>query len=276
MKRSIFKKNKSLLAGLSFLLLIGLAGFLAPWLAPHDPLLINLSNRLAPPSWSYPFGTDHLGRCILSRVLFGTRVSALVAFLIVVCTLIISLPIGLFTGYIRGRGDHIFMRFIDGTLAIPDIVLTIAIVGVLGPGLVNMTVAIVFVRWAGYVRFIRSLVRNVCQADYILSARMSGNGHVRIIKRYISPKVFPSLLVYSVLDTGKVVLLMAGLSFLGLGTQPPAPEWGVMLHDAVAYFQIAPHTIIFPGLAIMLFVSVCQLIGESQNIGELTEGKRIA
>lgn len=273
MKRSIFKKNKSLLAGLTFLLLIGLVGFLAPWLAPHDPLLINLSNRLAPPSWSYPFGTDHLGRCILSRVLFGTRVSALVAFLIVVCTLIISLPIGLFTGYIRGRGDHIFMRFIDGTLAIPDIVLTIAIVGVLGPGLVNMTLAIVLVRWAGYVRFIRSLVRNVCQAEYILSARMSGNGHVRIIKRYIFPKVFPSLLVYSVLDTGKVVLLMAGLSFLGLGTQPPAPEWGVMLHDAVAYFQIAPHTIIFPGLAIMLFVSVCQLIGESQNIGELTEGK---
>ncbi|WP_050183458.1 ABC transporter permease [Domibacillus robiginosus] len=276
MKHSVYLSNKSLLAGVGFLLLIGLAGFLAPWLAPHDPLLINLSNRLAPPSWSYPFGTDHLGRCILSRVLFGSRISALFALFIVVCTFVISLPIGLFTGYVRGRGDHFFMRLIDGTLAIPDIVLTIAIVGVLGPGLIHMTLAIVLVRWAGYVRFIRSLVRNASQTDYILSARMSGNNHVRIMRRYILPKVFPPLLVYGALDTGKVVLLMAGLSFLGLGTQPPAPEWGVMLHDAVAYFQVAPHTIIFPGLAIMLFVSACQLIGEAQNKSQLIAGKRIA
>ncbi|WP_410492979.1 ABC transporter permease [Domibacillus sp. DTU_2020_1001157_1_SI_ALB_TIR_016] len=266
MKNIAYSINKSFAAGVGLFLLIALTGLFAPWLAPHDPLVINLSDRLAPPSWDYPFGTDHLGRCVLSRVLFGTRVSALFAFLIVLCTVVISLPIGLFTGYVRGKGGHLFMRVVDGILAIPDIVLTIAIVGVLGPGLFNMTIAIVLVRWAGYVRFIRSLVLNVCQADYIWSARMSGNSHIRIMRRYILPKVSSPLLAYSVLDTGKAVLLMAGLSFLGLGTQPPAPEWGVMLHDATAYFQTAPHVMIFPGLAILLFVAACQLIGEKREV----------
>lgn len=262
MKNVIHSLNRGVIAGGSLLIFIILIGLLAPWVSPHDPLDINLSNRLSFPSWEYPFGTDHLGRCVLSRVFFGIRISVVSAFVIMIFTLIISLPIGLLTGYLRGRTDHTFMRVIDGTLAIPDIVLTITIVGVLGPGFVNMIIAITMVRWANYVRLIRSLVFKVCKEDYILSARMSGNSHLRILKRYVLPEIISSLVVFGALDMGKIVLLIAGLSFLGLGAQPPSPEWGVMLHDATSYFQIAPHVMIFPGLAILLFVLACQLISD--------------
>lgn len=262
MKKAPYSLNISLMMGIGLLIIIILIGLFAPWVSPHDPLAVNLSNRLSVPSREYPFGTDHLGRCILSRLIYGIRVSVAFAFLIMIFTFLISLPIGLLTGYWRGRADHLFMRLIDGTLAIPDIVLTIAIVGVLGPGFFNMMIAIIMVRWANYVRLIRSLVLKCCEEDYMLSARMSGNSHLRIMRRYVLPTIFSPLVIFGALDMGKVVLLMAGLSFLGLGTQPPTPEWGAMLHDATAYFQIAPHVMIFPGLAILFFVLSCQLISE--------------
>ncbi|UGB32005.1 nickel transporter permease [Metabacillus sp. B2-18] len=262
MKKMDLSLDKSIVVGSSLLLFIIILGFLAPLLAPHDPLEVNLSKRLVSPNEIYPFGTDHLGRCILSRIIYGIRVSVAFAFIIMVCTLLISLPIGFFTGYLRGRIDQIFMRFIDGILAIPDIVLTITVLGVLGTGLVNMIIAILIIRWTNYVRFVRSLVIKASEEDYILSAKMSGNSHFRIMRRYIFPDIFPSLVVFGALDMGKIVLLIAGLSFLGLGTQPPTPEWGSMLHDAAAYFQVAPHVMIFPGLAIFLFVFACQLISD--------------
>lgn len=237
-------------------------GVFAPWFSPHDPLTVNLTNRLVAPSFDYPFGTDHLGRCVLSRLIYGIQTTVATAFLILLVTLFISLPIGLITGYVRGRTDHFFMRMVDGTLAFPDIVLTIAIVGILGPGFFNMILAIVMVRWASYVRLIRSLVLKIGKEHYILSARMSGNSHIHIMRRYILPEIVSPVIVFGALDMGRIVLLIAGLSFLGLGAQPPTPEWGVMLHDATSYFQIAPHIIIFPGLAIMLFVLSCQLISD--------------
>ncbi|MCM3675844.1 MULTISPECIES: nickel transporter permease [Peribacillus] len=265
MKNVLHSLNRGVIVGASLLAIIFLIGLLAPWVSPHNPLDINLSNRLSSPSWEYPFGTDHLGRCVLSRIFFGIRISVVSAFGIMIFTLIISLPIGLLTGYLRGRTDHTFMRVIDGTLAIPDFVLTITIVGVLGPGFVNLIIAITMVRWANYVRLIRSLVIKVCEEDYLLSARMSGNSHLRILKRYVLPEIISSLVVFGALDMGKIVLLIAGLSFLGLGVQPPSPEWGVMLHDATSYFQIAPHVMIFPGLAILFFVTACQLISDRFN-----------
>jgi peptide/nickel transport system permease protein len=262
MKKIRQRLDVSLILGIGLLVLIIMSGLFASWLSPHDPLTINLSNRLTSPSWDYPFGTDHLGRCILSRIIYGIKTTVTSAVLIMVFTLIISFPIGLLTGYLRGRTDHIFMRMVDGTLAFPDIVLTIAIVGILGPGFFNMILAIIMVRWANYVRLIRSLVLKVGKEDFIISARMSGNSHIRIMQRYILPQILSPVIVFGALDIGRIVLLIAGLSFLGLGTQPPTPEWGVMLHDATAYFQIAPHVMIFPGLAIMLFVLSCQLISD--------------
>ncbi|WP_134701064.1 nickel transporter permease [Ammoniphilus sp. YIM 78166] len=255
-------KKIPLLLGVGIILVILAMGILAPWLAPHDPLAIHLSNRLSSPSWFYPFGTDHLGRCVLSRILYGIRTTVACSFLILVFTILIGLPIGLLSGYSRSRPDHFLMRVIEGTLAIPDMVLTLAIVGILGPGLLNMAVAILMVRWAMYVRVIRSLVLKVTKEDYILAARMSGNSHVRILRHYLLPQILSPILVYATLDMGRIVLLIAGLSFLGLGTQPPTPEWGVMLHDATAYFQLAPHVMIFPGLAIVLFVLSCQLVSD--------------
>jgi ABC-type dipeptide/oligopeptide/nickel transport system permease subunit len=154
------------------------------------------------------------------------------------------------------------MRLVDGTFAIPDIVLTIAIIGLLGPGFFNMLLAIIIVRWANYVRFIRSLVLKVGKEDYIFSARMSGNSYIRIMRRHILPVILSPIIVFGALDMGRIVLLIAGLSFLGLGTQPPTPEWGVMLYDATGYFQVAPHVMIFPGFTILLFVLACQLIGD--------------
>ncbi|MFB5282924.1 nickel transporter permease [Peribacillus sp. Hz7] len=262
MQKILYRLDINVIVGSGLLILIFFIGIFAPWIAPHDPLAVNLANRLSSPSWVYPFGTDHLGRCILSRIIYGIRISMTATFLIIIFTLVISIPIGLITGYVRGRTDHIFMRVIDSMLAIPDIVLTIAIVGVLGPGFINMIIAIIIVRWANYVRFIRSLVIKVCKEDYLLSARMSGNSPQRIMQRYILPQIFVSVLVFSALDMGKIVLAIAGLSFLGLGIQPPAPEWGAMLHDATAYFQIAPHVMIFPGLAIVFFVLACQLVSD--------------
>ncbi|WP_431085871.1 nickel transporter permease [Paenibacillus sp. 8b26] len=262
MKNMRLSFKGSLLTGGVLLGLIVLLGVLAPWVAPHDPLDVDLLNRLAPPSRKYPFGTDHLGRDVLSRLIYGIRTSVLIACAITVTTLCISLPIGLLIGYVRGRVDQLVMRAIDGVLAFPDIILTVAIVGILGPGFVNMTLAIIAVRWAGYVRYIRTLVQKACQEDYVRYARLSGNSHVRVLRRYVLPQVLPQLLVYAVWDIGRVVLMVAGLSFLGLGVQPPKPEWGVMLHDATSYFQVAPHVMIFPGLAIMLFVLACQLLGD--------------
>lgn len=264
--RKLKQVNIGLLAGAGILFLISVAGLFAPWIAPHDPLAVNLGVRLQSPSWAYPFGTDHLGRCILSRIIFGIRISAVSALVIMFLTLLISVPIALATGYVRGRSDHLLMRVIDGTLAIPDIVLTIAIVGLLGPGLVNMIFAIVVVRWAGYVRFIRSLVVKISQEDYIFSARMAGNSHFRILKRYVLPQIGMPIIIFSALDVGKIVLNIAGLSFLGLGSQPPTPEWGAMLNDATNYFQVSPHVMIFPGAAIVLFVLACQLV--SEKLGE--------
>ncbi|WP_413368194.1 ABC transporter permease [Lysinibacillus sp. 3P01SB] len=264
--RKLKQVNIGLLAGAGILFLISVAGLFAPWIAPHDPLAVNLGVRLQSPSWVYPFGTDHLGRCILSRIIFGIRISAVSALVIMFLTLLISVPIALATGYVRGRSDHLLMRVIDGTLAIPDIVLTIAIVGLLGPGLVNMIFAIVVVRWAGYVRFIRSLVVKISQEDYIFSARMAGNSHFRILKRYVLPQIGMPIIIFSALDVGKIVLNIAGLSFLGLGSQPPTPEWGAMLNDATNYFQVSPHVMIFPGAAIVLFVLACQLV--SEKLGE--------
>lgn len=271
MKKILFTINRSLLAGIGLLLLVMLMGVFAPSIAPHDPLTVNLTNRLSPPTWVYPFGTDHLGRCILSRILYGIRMSVTSSFLIMLLTLLISLPIGLLTGYLRGRTDHFFMRMIDSTMAIPDIVLTIAIVGILGPGLFHLILAIILVRWTNYVRFIRSLVLKICQEEYILSARLSGNSSIRIMRRYILPQIVSPVAIFGALDMGRIVLLIAGLSFLGLGSQPPTPEWGVMLHDATAYFQLAPHVMIFPGLVILFFVLCCQLISEPyQKVGSST------
>lgn len=262
MKKIVPSTNVHLTLGLGLLMAIIVMGLLAPWLSPNDPLAINLSNRLSAPSWAYPFGTDHLGRCVLSRVIYGIRITVTSSALMMILALMISLPIGLITGYLRGRADHMMMRVIEGTLAIPDMVLTIAIVGLLGPGLWNMMLAVILVRWATYVRMIRSLVLKACKEDYIWSARMAGNSHLRIMWRYIVPQIISPVMVFTALDMGRLVLLIAGLSFLGLGAQPPTPEWGAMLHDATSYFQIAPHVMIFPGLAILLFVLSCQLISD--------------
>ncbi|WP_232725492.1 ABC transporter permease [Bacillus sp. FJAT-44742] len=258
--------------GVTGIIFILLAGLFAPGIAPHDPLAVDTTNRLMSPNLAYPFGTDHLGRCVLSRIIYGIRVTVIASFCIMFFTITVSLPIALVTGYIRGKTDHMFMRLIDGILAVPDFVLTLAIIGMLGPSLMNMVIAIVMVRWAEYVRFIRSLVLKEEREDYILYSRMMGNSLLRVLFRYILPQISSRVLVFAALDLGRIVLLVAGLSFLGVGVQPPIPEWGVMLKDATAYFQVAPHLMIFPGIAVVLFVLICQLFSDRFSESGMKEG----
>jgi peptide/nickel transport system permease protein len=239
-----------------------LVGLLAPWLTPTDPLQVNIDIRLSPPSLAYPFGTDHLGRSVLSRLIAGTRVSLFYALLVLGAVLAISVPIGLAAGYIGGRTDQVLMRITDMVLAFPSLILSLAIAGMLGPSLRNLLLAFAMVWWAGYARLIRGLVLQLKERDYILAARASGATHLQIVLRHIARNAARPLLVLSSIEIGAILLSISGLSFLGLGAQPPTPEWGVMLNDSRPYMQTIPRLMLIPGLAIMIVVLGFNLLGE--------------
>lgn len=239
-----------------------LIGLFAPYLMPSDPYLIRLDIRLSPPSLAYPLGTDPMGRCVLSRLIAGTRTSLFYSVLVLGAVLLISVPIGLLAGYAGGRTDHMIMRVIDMVLAFPSLILSLAIAGLLGPSLPNLLLAFVLVWWAGYARIVRGLVLQIKEMDYIRAARACGTSHWQMVLRHIIRNAARPMLVLASLEIGSILLSISGLSFLGLGAQPPIPEWGVMLNDSRAYMQTAPRLMLFPGLAIMTVVTGFNLLGE--------------
>jgi peptide/nickel transport system permease protein len=245
-----------LLAILTFLTLVG------PYLVPHDPLTANMAERLQPPSWEYPLGTDHFGRCMFSRLVAGAQTTLGITALAIVSVMLIGVPLGLAAGYAGGRIDAVVMRLVDGAQALPEFLLAIAITGFLGPGLTNLMISIVLVKWMGYARVVRSIVLSEREKEYVLAARAAGSGAWTILWRHLLPQVFSPVIVLAALDTGKIILTISALSYLGLGAQPPTPEWGAMLNDGRPYFQTVPELMIYPGLAIMLVVIACNLIGE--------------
>lgn len=245
-----------LLAILTFLTLVG------PYLVPHDPLTANMAERLQPPSWEYPLGTDHFGRCMFSRLVAGAQTTLGITALAIVSVMLIGVPLGLAAGYAGGRIDAVVMRLVDGAQALPEFLLAIAITGFLGPGLTNLMISIVLVKWMGYARVVRSIVLSEREKEYVLAARAAGSGAWTILWRHLLPQVFSPVIVLAALDTGKIILTISALSYLGLGAQPPTPEWGAMLNDGRPYFQTVPDLMIYPGLAIMLVVISCNLIGE--------------
>ncbi|WP_414625807.1 nickel transporter permease [Brevibacillus thermoruber] len=245
-----------LLAILTFLTLVG------PYLVPHDPLTANMAERLQPPSWEYPLGTDHFGRCMFSRLVAGAQTTLGITALAIVSVMLIGVPLGLAAGYAGGRIDAVVMRLVDGAQALPEFLLAIAITGFLGPGLTNLMISIVLVKWMGYARVVRSIVLSEREKEYVLAARAAGSGAWTILWRHLLPQVFSPVIVLAALDTGKIILTISALSYLGLGAQPPTPEWGAMLNDGRPYFQTVPELMIDPGLAIMLVVIACNLIGE--------------
>ncbi|WP_018750771.1 nickel transporter permease [Paenibacillus sanguinis] len=248
--------------GAAIVLLFLLVGLLAPWIAPSDPLQIHMEHKLSLPSLEYPLGTDHLGRCVLSRLIYGTRTSLFYSLAALAGVFSISVPIGLLAGYAGGKIDHLIMRIIDILLAFPSLILSLAITAVLGPSIKNLLIAFVAVWWTGYARVIRGMVLQIKESDFIMAARAAGTSHFKIVVRHILLNTSRPILVLTSLEIGTILLSLAGLSFLGLGAQPPTPEWGVMLNDSRPYIQTAPRLMLFPGLTIMLAVLGFNLLGE--------------
>lgn len=245
------------LVSLFFILL-----FMAPLLAPHDPTEVQLAERLKPLSSEHLLGTDHMGRDILSRILVGAQTTVGTSVLVLFLALCIGLPIGLFSGFIGGAVDRLFMRIVDALLAFPDFILAIVLSGLLGPGMLNLILALVTVKWVSYARLVRSTVISERQKEYVAVAKINGLSSIKILRKHLLPHVVGNLVVYASLDLGKVILVIASLSYIGLGAQPPTPEWGAMLNEGRNFFHNAPQLMYIPGIAIMLVVLMLNLLGD--------------
>lgn len=240
------------------MLLVILAG---PWLAPLDPNLVDLSNRLQLPSPDHWLGTDQLGRDQLSRILNGGQTTVGISLLALGLAILVGVPMGLFAGYLGGRVDWLLMRVVDGFMAFPEYIVAIVISGLLGSGFFNLLFAILIVKWVGYARLVRSVVFQEKSKDYLLVAKISGAGSFATLRRHLIPHVLGPVLALATLDVGKVILLVASLSYIGLGIQPPHPEWGSMLNEGRAYFSRASFLMIVPGAAIFLVVFIMNILG---------------
>lgn len=259
----LLRKNKSFMTFFILVLLFVLISIFAPYLAPNDPLRTNMANALGGRSSEFPLGTDNLGRCILSRLLYGAQSSLKMTLSLVVVASVFGTVMGVIAGYFGGIYDSIIMRVSDVFLAFPGIILAIAVAGILGPSSVNAVIALSLVNWVKYARMGRSLVMTIKKKDYIKTARMGGAAEYQIIGRYILPNIIPTLVILASTDIGTMMLEISSLSFLGLGTQPPTPEWGYMLKEGTNYMQISPELMIYPGIAIVLFVMIFNLWGDS-------------
>lgn len=249
--------------GLLILTILIVSAILAPVIAPHDPLSINLEQALMPPCREHLLGTDNLGRDVLSRLLVGARVSLGAAGFTVAVITTIGVILGAVAGFYGGWIDEIIMRLVDTVLAFPSIILALVVVGLLGPGLRNLILGLTLVRWAGCARLVRSLTLSVREREFILAARSLGAQNWRIVIRHLLPNIIGPIAVMSTLDLGNVLLGMSGLSFIGLGVQLPHPEWGAMVNYAQIYLQTAPWLAISPGLAIVITVLSANLLGDT-------------
>lgn len=234
----------------------------APVFIPHDPFLVEMGNRLQPASLTHWLGTDQMGRDVFARIVYGGKLTIGLGLLTVFTAVLIGVPIGIFSGYVGGKIDAILMRIVDGFLSLPDFILAIAIAGILGPNITNVVIAMVFVRWIVYARVVRGLVLAEKEKEYILVSKISHSSSFKTIRMHLLPHIMPDIIVMAAIDVGKVILLISAFSFIGLGAQPPIPEWGAMLNDGRSFFQVVPSLMIYPGLAIMLTVLCCNLIGD--------------
>lgn len=248
------------------LLIIGLTlliGVLAPVVNPYDPTVdSNLAEARFAPSFDHPFGTDRLGRDVFRRVVHGTRISLTIGFVVVFFTSVTGTVLGLVAGYFGKALDTVIMRVMDILLAFPSILLAIAIVAVRGPGVINTILAVAIVGVPGYARVMRSMVLSLRERDYVDAARMIGVSDSRIMFLHILPNSLSPLIVQMTLGVGGAILFAAALGFLGLGVQPPQPEWGAMISDGIPFLRQSPHLVFFPGMAIMLTVLGFNLLGD--------------
>lgn len=266
-----YLKNKSIFIGAVIVLIVILAAIFAPLLTAHDPFEIDMSKRLESPSSEHLLGTDQFGRDLLTRILYGSRVSLFVGVIAVSISMTLGVILGLVSGFYGKWVDAIIMRIVDIFLSFPVILLAIAFVAALGPGIFNVMIALGLVYWTNYARVVRSSVLSVKEEEYVQAAKTLGASNLRIIFRYILPNVTAPIIVVATLGFGIAIVSEATLSFLGLGIQPPDPSWGGTLSVGLDFLRNAPHLSVYPGVAIMITVLGFNLLGD--GISDVSDPK---
>lgn len=264
-RRSLLRqlgRDKTALAGLVILVLAFSAALIGPYVAPHDPNAQDVLNRYASPSTEHPLGTDNLGRDELSRLLHGARVSLVSALTVGIAILLIGVAVGTVAGLAGGFVDGLLMRIVDVLLAFPSLLLALAVTGMLGPGLFHLMVAMTAVWWVQYARLMRGLVLSIRERPFVESARALGLPPRVVALRHVIPNMISPVIVLGTLETGRLLLALSALSYLGLGVQPPTAEWGAMLNEGKDYLASAPHLMLFPGLAITITALGFNLLGD--------------
>ena len=263
-----FRENPGAVAGLYFILLVLFCAIFADLIAPWDPTLQNRDALLQPPvwqeggSWDYPIGTDAVGRDLLSRIIHGARFSMFIGAMVVTLSMSAGVMLGLIAGYFRGRIETVIMRVMDVILAFPSLLLALGLVAILGPALINAMIAIAIVLLPHFVRLTRSSVMSEKNKEYVIASRLAGASHLRLMGNTILPNCMAPLIVQGTLSFSNAILDAAALGFLGMGAQPPTPEWGAMLAEAREFILRAWWVVTFPGLAILLTVLSINLMGD--------------
>lgn len=255
-------KNYILYIGAGLSLILVFLTLAAPWLEPYNPTKMELSQKFMAPCREFIFGTDHLGRDIFSRILEGSRVSLSVAVLVVVCSALVGILLGMISGYAGGVVDMVIMRIVDVLLAFPAMIFALALSTMIGTGQMNLIIAITCIQWTRYARIARGEALMLKNAEYIEAARSIGNSTVQVLFKYVFPNIISKILIMASMDIGSIILYCASLSFLGLGAQPPSPDWGVMISEGKDYLQYAPWLTIFPGLAIAVSALAFNMLGD--------------
>ncbi|MFV9629905.1 MAG: nickel transporter permease [Methanosarcinales archaeon] len=266
------KRSRSATIGTIIITLLVFAAIFAPILAPYDPIETNVDDRLMKPCIEHPLGTDHLGRDVYSRLLYGARISLTIGIAVVSISALIGIILGVYSGFYGGLIDSTIMRLVDAFLTFPSVFLAIVIAGVLQPGITSVIIALIVVGWTKYARVGRGSVLSLKEKEFVESAISLGVNDRYIMFRHIFPNIITPIIIVATLGMADAILSSASLSFLGFGPQPPAPEWGAMLNAGRPFMQTDPYLMIFPGLAIMILVLGFNLLGD--GLRDILDPKR--
>lgn len=261
-KKIVNRKNYILYVGAVLSFFVLLVTLFGPLFEPYNPTKMELSQKFIAPCREFIFGTDHLGRDIFSRVIEGARVSLVIAGCVVLFSAVLGVVLGMISGYMGGAVDMLIMRVVDALLAFPTIIFALALSTMMGTGQTNLIIAITCIQWTRYARIARGETLMLKNAEYVEAARSIGNNTAQILAKYIFPNVVSKIIILASLDIGTIILYCASLSFLGLGAQPPSPDWGVMISEGKDYIQYAPWLPLFPGLAIALSALAFNMLGD--------------
>lgn len=261
-KKIVNRKNYILYVGAVLSFFVLLVTLFGPLFEPYNPTKMELSQKFIAPCREFIFGTDHLGRDIFSRVIEGARVSLVIAGCVVLFSAVLGVVLGMISGYMGGAVDMLIMRVVDALLAFPTIIFALALSTMMGTGQTNLIIAITCIQWTRYARIARGETLMLKNAEYVEAARSIGNNTAQILAKYIFPNVVSKIIILASLDIGTIILYCASLSFLGLGAQPPSPDWGVMISEGKDYIQYAPWLTLFPGLSIALSALAFNMLGD--------------